>query len=76
MSYDTGATDALSYLGIEKNAAVIARVRSTSKKNKRYTLRKDDSSYTCSCPDYKYRHAGKGTHCKHIAARLAAKSQK
>jgi len=75
MSYDTGATDALSYLGIEKNAAVVARVRSTSKKNKRYTLRKSYDGMTCTCPDYKYRHAGKGTHCKHIKARLA-KSQK
>jgi hypothetical protein len=72
MPYDTGATDALASLGIEKNAAVVARVRSTSKKNRRYTLRKNDDNYSCTCPDYKYRHAGKGTHCKHITARIGA----
>lgn len=67
---DTGLRAALQVLGLEKLAEVIARVRSQSKKNRRYTVRRDDDKYSCTCPDFMYRHAGKGTYCKHIKARL------
>lgn len=67
--YTAGSDAALSTLGI-KSAEVLGRVYSQSKKGKRYTVRKDGDSYSCTCPDYKYRHAARGTHCKHIAARV------
>jgi hypothetical protein len=70
MSYDLGTDAALETLGLDKEAAALHRVRSRSVKGRRYSVRKhDDGRYTCSCPDYKYRHAGRGTHCKHIEGR-------
>lgn len=59
-----------------KIAEVLRRISSASKKGKRYTLRKDDGKYSCSCPDFKYRHSARGTHCKHIAAHLANTEKK
>lgn len=70
MSYVGGITAAVVSLGLEKSAEVVARVYSASKKGKRYTVRRDGDSYSCTCPDYTYRHAGKGTQCKHIRARV------
>lgn len=62
--------------GADKLAEVLRRISSASKKGKRYTLRKDDGKYSCSCPDFKYRHAAQGTHCKHITAHLAKTEKK
>lgn len=70
MDYGLGVEAALETLGV-KLAGVVARVYSMSQKGKRYTVREDDGQYSCSCPDFKYRHAGKGTQCKHIKTRVA-----
>jgi len=67
MSYVGGITAAVVSLGLEKSAEVVARVYSASKKGKRYTVRRDGDSYSCTCPDYTYRHAAKGTQCKHTS---------
>lgn len=73
-SHAFGVTAALEDLGI-KSAEVLGRVRSESTKGRRYTVRQDDGNYTCTCPDFKYRHAGKGTQCKHIRARIERSKQ-
>lgn len=63
-----GVLAALYDLGLEKSAEVLARVRSKSTKGKRYTVRRDDGQYRCTCPDYLYRQAAAGGQCKHITA--------
>ena len=40
---------------------------------KSYTLKREGKTWTCTCPDFIYRHAGAGTECKHIKAHKAGK---
>lgn len=59
--------------GFKKISEVI-KMRATPAKHggkdgrKTYALRKEGTRWSCSCPDFVYRHAATGTECKHIRA--------
>jgi len=54
----------------EKSAEVVAAFRTSKDGRKKWRVDDNDAKLTCTCPDYVYRHAGKGTHCKHIKQHL------
>lgn len=60
---------------LEKQARTgdtVAAFRTSGDGRKRWYVDHKDGKYTCDCPDFRYRHAGKGTHCKHIKQHLDA----
>lgn len=61
-----------SMLDLEKVAELVAKIRSSRDKRRKYQVHKEGEKYTCTCPDYTYRQAKVNGHCKHIKEHLGA----
>ena len=62
-----GKAAALAEFGLVKESDIVASFRTAKDRRKKWKVDQSGDKYTCTCPDYTYRKAATGGHCKHIA---------